>query len=1050
MLKSGLYEQIINKEIENELEQGAHTHIIDKAEIDPEEASLVISKYITDVLKKGLERINDNSEEGPLDQQINLANRLINLIKDETTSTDFEQYLIHEKAEQLLAFMNKENTVHAVLDEKHIIRPDTSLVESSLFTGAPHEPSMYSELRKEILSSDRIDMLVSFIKWSGLRLILDELKSFTNRGGQLRIITTTYMGATDYKAIEELSKLNNTQVKVSYDAKHTRLHAKTYVFNRQTGFSTTYIGSSNISNAALTSGLEWNVKVTEKGLPDTYDKIQATFESYWLSEEFEEYHHDREEDSLRLRETLDVEKGIITIEEGSFLFDIKPYPYQQEILDRLDAERRLRNHYKNLVVAPTGVGKTVIAALDYKRFCQENPKRPNRLLFVAHREEILKQSISCFRSILKDPNFGDLFVGEHKPSQIEHLFISIQTLNSAKLLEKTATDFYEVVIVDEFHHAAADSYQDLLSYYQPTILLGLTATPERMDEKPILHYFEDRVAAEMRLAEAIDRKLLSPFQYFGVSDIVDLSDLVWSRGGYQVSDLSKIYTGNDLRSHLIVKAIHRYVADINETKGLGFCVSKEHAKYMADFFNRRNIPSINLDSDSSDEVRGNAQKRLLQGDIKFIFTVNLYNEGVDIPAVNTVLFLRPTESLTIFLQQLGRGLRLAEGKDCLTVLDFVGQANKKYNFEEKLNALTSRSRRGIQGEIKSGFPNLPKGCFIKLEKKAQEYILDNIKKYFGTRQGLVNKISSFEEDSGLELNLLHLINYYHMDIRDLYRFASFSRLRVEAGVSKDFTEDNEEFFTKAFAKLCSIDSRRWIDFLLDVFTGKKAIGENDLNGYEHRMLNMFWYTFWHKPSEAILKKSHTARLDILKQSPTLFCELKELLNFCYDQIDFIDEDVEVGFECPLDLHCNYTRDQILVAMDCFNPWTVMTGVRQFREKNLDVLFVTLNKSEKEYSPQTMYKDYSVNEMLFHWQSQHSTGEESHTGQRYIQHKNRNYRILLFVRENKTDAVGAGLYTYLGRVNYQSHQGSKPMNILWSLDKPIPAKFIKKTNKLISG
>lgn len=1049
MLKPGLYEQIINKEIENELKLSAHDHLIEKIEIDPEEASVVISKYISDILKRGLEIINEKGEENSLDQQINLANKLLGLIKDETTSTEFEQYLIHEKAEQLLAFLNKKNSIHAVLDQKQIIRPDTSLADSSLFTGAPHEPSMYSELRKEILSSDRIDMLVSFIKWTGLRLLLDELKSFTNRGGKLRIITTTYMGATDYKAVEELSKLLNSQVKVSYDAKHTRLHAKTYIFYRETGFSTAYIGSSNISNAALTSGLEWNVKVTEKGLPETYEKIQATFESYWESDEFEYFDYEKKEDESKLRETLNIERGINPKVEDLFLFDIKPYPYQQEILDRLEAERKLRNHYRNLVVAPTGVGKTVIAALDYKRFSHENPNRPNRLLFVAHREEILKQSISCFRSILKDPNYGDLYVGSHIPSQIDHLFVSIQTLNSRKLLDQTSEDFYDMIIVDEFHHAPAFSYQDFLSYYNPVILLGLTATPERMDQKPILSYFDDRVAAEMRLPEAIDRKLLSPFQYFGVSDVVDLSDLTWSKGGYRIDDLSNLYTGNDLRSHLIVEALHRYIGDIDEAVGLGFCVSKEHARYMADFFNTRNIPSISLDSDSSDEIRNNAQKRLVERKIKFIFTVNLYNEGVDIPEVNTVLFLRPTESLTVFLQQLGRGLRLSDGKECLTVLDFVGQANKKYNFEEKLSALTSASRRGIQSEIKNGFPNLPKGCFVKLEKKAQEYILENIKKYFGTRQGMVNKISSFKEDTGLELTMLNLIHYYHMDIREIYKFDCFSRLCVEAGVHKDFMEDNEDLFKKAFGKLCSIDSRRWIKFLLDVLKGARSINERDLNGFEQRMLNMFWYTIWFKPSKEVLNKSNTERLNILKKSPTLFQEMRELLIFCYEQIDFIDEEVNVGFECPLDLHCKYTRDQILVAMDCFNPWTVMTGVRQFQEKSLDVLFVTLNKSEKDYSPQTMYKDYSVNETLFHWQSQHGTSEESKTGQRYIYHEKADNKILLFVRENKTDATGALLYTYLGLVNYQSHQGSKPMNILWNLEKPIPAKFIKKTNKLIS-
>ena len=291
-------------------------------------------------------------------------------------------------------------------------------------------------------------------------MIMDELREFSRNGGQLRVITTSYMGATDVKAIEELRKLAQCEIKISYETKRTRLHAKTYVFYRETGFTTAYVGSSNLSNAAISSGLEWNVKVTAKDLPDTIRKIEHTFESYWNSQEFENY---GEQQAYRLAAALKAERTAGTNSPTSFLFDIHPYPYQQEILDKLEAERKVRGYYKNLLVAATGTGKTVIAALDYKRLCRENPGRPNRLLFVAHREEILKQSVECFRGVLKDLNFGDLFVGNYRPERLDALFVSVQTFNARELEQATTPDYYDYIVVDEFHHAAAPTYQTLLN-----------------------------------------------------------------------------------------------------------------------------------------------------------------------------------------------------------------------------------------------------------------------------------------------------------------------------------------------------------------------------------------------------------------------------------------------------------------------------------------------------------------------------------------------------------------------------------------------------------
>lgn len=725
----------------------------------------------------------------------------------------------------------------------------------------------------------------------------------------------------------------------------------------------------------------------------------------------------------------------------------------------------MRGYYRNLVVAATGTGKTLVAAFDYRRFCKSFPGPKPRLLFVVHREEILKQSRSVFRAVLKDPNFGELYVGSYKPESLDHLFISVQTLASQRLYDYLPEDYYDFIIVDEFHHAAAPTYQGLLSHFKPKVLLGLTATPERMDGKNVLDYFDGRIAAEIRLPEAIERKLLCPFQYFGVSDEVDLSNIRWTRGGYDKTELSNVFSMNraiaEKRAGHIVNSLYRYVTDMDNVHGLGFCVSVEHARFMEEYFLSKGIPCMALTGSSGEEDRKQAKERLESGQIRFIFVVDLYNEGIDIPEVDTILFLRPTESLTVFLQQLGRGLRLSEGKECLTVLDFIGNANKKYNFEEKFAALLSQTNHSMQYEIKKGFVSLPRGCYIQLEKKASEVILSNIREAFGDHAGLVSRIETFTEDSGLALSVKNFVEYYRLDLSQIYGKFSFSRLCAEAGVRPEFKEPGEKVLTKSFSKMIAVDSRRWIDFMLqklpEILQAFASNPDTDLlkslSERDRRMFQMFYITVFIKSadwSNETLKEETIQNMKLLVDSPIMMQELREILEYDREQIDFIDKPTALGFDCPLDLHCTYTRDQLLVAMDYMTPSNVREGVKWLPDKNTDVFFVTLNKSSKDYSPTTMYNDYSINETLFHWQSQSTTSESSETGRRYINHKRLGTKVALFVREFKQNSMGAAPYTYLGTAEYVEHSGSRPMNITWRLDEPIPAKYLKKTNKLVVG
>jgi len=1039
----GIYEQLINSLVSKKLETFDNDKFyIKTTNIDKEEASLVLSQYIMKIVSFAL---NSISGEDSLEKQVALTNKIIFLIQEIITTENFDGNILKANASILNAILPKINS-HINDYDKYIkeITPYTGLTQSELFTGSNVGISLESEIKKEILSSDKIYLLVSFIKWTGIRIFEKELREFTSKGKKLKIITTSYMGATDLKAVEFLESLPNTEIKVSYNIANGRLHAKSYLFFRETGFHTGYIGSSNISKSALTSGLEWNLKVTTAEISHIIEKFARTFETYWEDKEFELF---SKVDSSKLKDAL---KNQTYKDKNSVVayFDLQPYPYQEEILEEFKAQREIHNRFRNLLVAATGTGKTVISAFDYKRFKELTDHA--KLLFIAHKKEILLQARATFQGVLKDNNFGELWVDGITPDSNEYVFASVQTINNHIDSLNLTSDYYDYIIIDEVHHIAANSYRPILKKFTPKILLGLTATPERMDNENIINDFCGVISAEIRLSEALNRKLLCPFQYFGLSDKVDLKNIKWQNGKYSASELTDAFNTSSRVGDVIEKCAE-YLTDINEVRALCFCVTQIHAKFMSEKFNEAGLRSDYLTSERS-SVRNDIKNKLIKKEINYCFVVDIFNEGVDIPEIDTVLFLRPTESLTIFLQQLGRGLRLAHNKECLTVLDFVGNARDEYDFESKFRNLIGKSNHSVKDEIENEFPHLPLGCSIILEKKAKEHILNNIKKAtLRTRKKLINKIINYKHQTSMPLRVDNFIKINHLSLHDIYKKSTFSRLCYEAGEIDSFNDLNEKELVRVISKKwLSLNSISYLEFILKVIHNNFDVTFLQTQN-EYLMTMMLYYDFW---QDAKKFKNLEEGIRYIGENEQLIQELREVVSLLIEQINYVEHEISLPYACPIKVYARYTREQILSAFgqNTFEKKSSSReGVLDIKEKNTELLFVTLEKTEDKYSPTTMYNDYAISESLFHWQSQNSTKPESPKGKSYIEQSKLKKNIILFVREKNHDKNN-NIMTYicLGKVFYKSHYGSQPVSITWKLENKIPPFLWKNIAKMAVG
>jgi superfamily II DNA or RNA helicase/HKD family nuclease len=1031
-MSPGAYDQLVTAELAEQL-KGLPAERILKEALGKEVGPVILARHLYFLVLRSLQNLKESTDP---QARIKVSNQIIQAIADISAEYVGPDDFIVLDDKPVLSGLLDEPTDASGFHE--IALTQVPLSQSALLVNGNGQPSIGSELKAELMTADDVDIIISFLKVKGLKILEEQMADVIRRGGRIRVLTTTYMAATERKAIDRLCQLG-AEVKVSYDATGTRLHAKAWILKRKSGATTGYVGSSNLSAPAMTTGSEWNLRISNREQPHIIGDLISVFEESWLDSEYSLYNPETDADALD-RALLKAGKwatGTSSVNESdSFIsfagFEVSPMGFQQEVLDSLEVERQIHGRYKNLVVMATGTGKTVVSALDFRRLLERAEVKT--LLFVAHRQEILKQSRATFRAVMKSGTFGELLVDGQKPSDWKYVFASVQSLSQMELMSLDPKQF-DMIIVDEFHHYPASSYVKFINYFQPKYLLGLTATPERTDGKQLLDLFDGIYAAELRLWEAISRGVLSPFHYFGIHDNIDLDSKVkWVNGHYDEKELSNLYTSDDIRVGLILKNIQEHVPNVNSMKGIGFCVDIAHAKYMAEKFTTAGIPSVYVVGETPSKERDQAIIDLKSGTIKVIFAVDIYNEGVDIPDVNTLLMLRPTESGVVFVQQLGRGLRKTPTKDCLLVLDFVGNQNKKFKFAEKYGKLLGLGKKALINALESGFHELPSACHFELDAVATEFVLNNLKESIGFTKKQFTKdiirlgdvdIDVFLKDTGIELI-------------DLYASGNSFTLLKKLAFQPDYVATPLEKVTgSAMRRLLHIDDPLRLKSMMDLLNG--------VDVGDHRLVDMF--------ASIILdidpvKTSYDSEMKDLLQS-SLVDELRYVLKELETKMHRVTKSPPI--DIPLRIHARYTRDEVYAAFGVSTAGRFGKGTEWVKSHNSDLGFVTVNKSDGKYSATTMYLDSAINELLFQWESPSTISDSTPTGKRFVNHETLGSFFHLFVREVENDVEGGRKmpYMYLGTCRYQSHSGNKPMRILWQMDFPIPADVLVKSKILAS-
>ncbi|MEO1858865.1 MAG: DUF3427 domain-containing protein [Verrucomicrobiales bacterium] len=961
---------------------------------------------------------------------------------------------------------------------------------SHLTTGDqdPFLPKLIDEINK----ATHIDIAVSFIRSTGLNLLYDALLDavVSDDGSKskvkLRIITGDYMGITQPEALRRLMLLTEEGAEVKiFESRGQSFHMKSYIFlhDGDPAKGSAFVGSSNITGSALKSGLEWNLRVDRDENFERFDEIVSKYESLFAHEKALSLSHDwidsyqkklADIPQLPVGELFDAPGEVDDVEEEIF----SPNDIQKEALAALVATRE-EGFARGLVVLATGMGKTWLAAFDVKALDAK------KVLFVAHREEILFQAEKTFLAMNPDCRVGR-YMGATQEAEADYLFASVQTIGKKPHLNKFDPDHFDYVIVDEFHHAAARTYQQLLAHFTPKFLLGLTATPERTDQADILSLCDNNLVYEKGLYDGIEASILSVFSYFGIGDEeVDYSEIPWRNGKFDADALLNKLATQARASHIFKKW-----QEYKQTRTLAFCVSQKHADFMADYFNKKGVKSVSVHSDST--VRRNvAIQALAEGSIEVLFSVDLFNEGVDVPSIDTVLMLRPTESKIIFLQQLGRGLRLSEetNKEKLNVVDFIGN---HVSFFKKVEALfnvdvNNRARKQFIDDAKEKNLSLPDGCFVNYDLTAIEImeklipepvdspmeIYRNLKASLGRRPSLVEcyrggaKVNAIRQEFGQWFGLVETEGDLEEDGLQVYKQYKDFFLGVEKGnMTKSFKMilleamlELEGFTTAPTTKELALKSlallRRRRDLLSEV--PEEFVNSDEMT----EVIENRWISYWKRnPINAWTGSSGESAgtffsldndrfkfRDLMPEGQVEVFEelLKELINYRlmnYEARGGAIEPLALNPDNPL-LYREFLKKDVpeLFGLEYIEGLWKMFGHVIPRDSNDQFLFITLIKQGTEENYQ--YLDYFRDSSHLHWQTQNKTTPENAKGLGVINHEGNNSLIHLFVRKRAKIKGKGAPFTYCGEVSYLSHKGSGPMDVELGLVEPLPDELLRK-------
>jgi superfamily II DNA or RNA helicase/HKD family nuclease len=1009
----GIYDEIVTPRVRGHIERLPETLTPVVEELGKKTD---VSAPVASMLREAIDAALDEHSDDPA-ATLAMATDLLAVVRKHSPQQLPEDDLVLSTS-RLRAILAKPAT--------ELSRPFGSLHRSSLIANAEGD-QLLDHLRSEFESADHVDLLCAFVKLSGVEKIRRELERHcVGYGRRLRVLTTTYMGASDQAAIEKIARLPNTQVKISYDEEVTRLHAKAWLFHRRSGVSTAYVGSSNLSHAAQTDGLEWNIRIAESEQAAVVEQVRETFEQYWDdAHQFELYDPNDQPHRTRLARALSPKSRETAT---GLLLEIEPKAYQKPVLEELVAARRLGRH-RNLLVAATGTGKTVMAALDYRDLRKKGAV--DSLLFVAHRREILEQSIALFRSALQLRDFGEMLHQFEKPTIGRHVFASIDSLGEGSAIDPSV---FDMVILDEAHHSSARTWNALLSRIRPKELLGLTGTPERADGLDYEHHFPRPWLGNLRVWNAIPNALV-PFRYYMLDVNVDLRDVKWSRGQYVDDELSrKLVSAADVFVSRAIKALRDHIGKPQELRAIAFCSDKNHANAIAERFAAEGYRTATLNEATPRVERKNARMDLDAGRIQILCVVDLYNEGVDVPNVNTLFFFRPTESATVFLQQLGRGLRRTETKPELVVFDLTGRHRVEFRFDRRLRALLGHTPRELRDFVSTGFGRLPSGCHFQFDEVARDDVLEQIRRAIpadlrGIREAL-------RDPAHVDVTLEQFLRETDIALGDLYaKDRGWTILRRDVGLDKRVISEEELEALRNVPKLLHVGDTLRLD-AWECFTRL----EQPTSERDKRVAAMLFVVLYGKqiaPTPEAWKRwsAHVVLRDEVAALVPVLRERNAVLSDPYE----LDEGV------PLRLHARYLGAELSAAFDQrtvngdFRDY--YTGVETTKDRSYDLLLVTLDKSaaKKEH---LKYRDLPLNELRFHWQSKARTTRASREGKRHLDPVGERCIPLLFVREREDDRPGiTAAFQFLGPVTPDGDQGERPITIEWQLRFPMPAGLV---------